>query len=396
VVARISFLFVLAFVLPAWAKGDSPIPSWRFHQEMLLGKNPIATGGDDLLFARVLSLIRVDLKTGKGPRTLSPPGCHLGEDVAVVGRMVLFHCVDQPSEERTFLPRKPTGDLVARNLDAAKVSWRLRGVLPTPLAVQENATYALRGGALLAVSLDDGRVLWRVPGIGAPRTGPAVGGDLVVVQDARGRLRAFDSATGEARWDQKLKGRLFHPPLRVEDVVWAVASVEGQRAPSIVVTGHAVKSGETLWQHSLSSALPFFPAVPNPDGILPATTGDGDRPGHLHSFDQSGHLRWQQDVATDANGHAFTPTVVGEQVLMWSGDLASFRRHGVSAFYELVSFDRKTGTRLWTRRFREPEKPTLSRPLVIGDSFIYADGETVFSWPWPFPDPKYRAAPASR
>ena len=98
--------------------------------------------------------------------------------------------------------------------------------------------FVANGGTLHAYGLRDGRERWRSHAAGLST--PAFGSGLVVAVDAGGRLRAFDPATGAARWTAML------PLMRARAAVVAAsdgffvygASRDGSFAASVGAGGH--------------------------------------------------------------------------------------------------------------------------------------------------------------
>ena len=185
---------------------------------------------------------------------------------------------------------------------------------------------ALKGGDLIAIDLDQGRVAWKAAL--ATTLTPATGDGLVFAA-GEGQLTALDQRTGEVQWrtplDERLAASLYW------DSGWLVASTD--KGDLVALHG---QDGRIVWRVPLQSPLAALPAAADDrlygalqDGRLvaldletgavqwtlalnEAVTGMlaledqllvGTRADRLHSLSlEGGRRRWSQKAGADIAG----------------------------------------------------------------------------------------------
>jgi outer membrane protein assembly factor BamB len=325
------------------------------------------------------------IRTGKRRRRLRKGACSGPvSTIHLVPGRVLFVCEYLQSEESLVVgpgesvPGSTTPDaiLVAVDPGSGKQVWKREGAIHAPLASAGGRLFLTSADELLAVEAVTGRQRWKSPLGDQATIGPTAGKGRVFVQTADGRVRAYGAGDGKMLWKRGLPGEAHSPMATDGDRLFVARSLSAD--PDV---SHArmfaldAATGKTVWQHDLPGQAVFFPATTARDTVLLATMGAGDRPGQLHALEAGGgEPRWVRPVATDANGHDFTPAVDRDRVLIWSGDLDELRTQAGSTSYHLAAFDLADGRPLWRFWPRLSDKHVLSRPLVRGRLLLYADG----------------------
>jgi len=192
----------------------------------------------------------------------------------------------------------------------------------------------------LALSLDDGSVLWRAD-VGTTRFGsPAVVDDTVYVSS--GGVTALDAETGEPRWDSDSNGNA----LAIADKVYGYGHFDGTE--SIAAFTH---DGDEAWRTEVAEVA----ATPT---VADGTVYVAKRNGKLTALDAAdGSVEWRAEIEW---GVYSSPAVAEDRVVVSAGNGD-----------EALGIDTETGEVQW--RF-ETGLSTVA-PTVVGDSVIvHGDG----------------------
>ena len=193
----------------------------------------------------------------------------------------------------------------------------------------------------LALSLDDGSVLWRAD-VGTTHFGsPAVFDDTVYVSS--GGVTALDAETGERRWDSSSQNGTA---LAVADKVYGYGHYEGTE--SIAAFTH---DGDEAWRTEVAE-------VASTPTVADGTVYVAKRNGKLTALDAAdGTVEWRAETEW---GVYSSPAVADERVVVSAGNGE-----------EALGIDTETGEVQW--RF-ETGLSTVA-PTVVGDSVIvHGDG----------------------
>ncbi|STQ90869.1 outer membrane protein assembly factor BamB [Iodobacter fluviatilis] len=266
-------------------------------------------------------------------------GVGLGNDVIAVGSVkgvVLaydrggkFLWRAQASSEIMAPPAVAKGIVVVKTGDGrvsayaaadGKQLWQYQKQLPAlilrnyaAVTISGNVVYAgLSGGRLVAISLQDGRVLWdspvaiphgateleRVTDVVAP---PVVDGRLVCAVAYQGRVACFDAVSGSAAWTRELSS-------------WSGLAMDYRYVYAVDAAGNVNaferESGRSVWrQDKLAARSVTAPAVLGKYLVV------ADFAGYTHFLNtEDGSFAAQQ--ATDGARIAVSPLVVGEHLLV--------------------------------------------------------------------------------
>jgi outer membrane protein assembly factor BamB len=245
-----------------------------------------------------------------------------------------------------------------------------------------------RGGAVVAVSLEDGEEAWRLDTESPVVGGVTVADDLAFIGGRDGTVRAIDLDSGDERWSFDASGRVETPAAMADGLVVFVA--EAFKTGRATAYALDATTGEEEWSFSPEDvALGASPAAVGDDLVVfglgdlrvraleldtgrerwsarsrapfsaraaPAFAGDvliGDRVGHLYRFDPaSGEEGWVFRVP--GSFLAGSPVVIGTFVVVgdWSGQVSAI--------------DMETGHLVW--------KDATSEGAILG---IAAAGERI-------------------
>ena len=262
----------------------------------------------------------------------------------------------------------------------------------------DRAFVASHKGDVLAVSLANGKTLWRTRTKLPLSGGPGVGEGLVVAGAGHGDVVALDAATGAIRWKTRVNSEVLLAPaigaglvvlrtvdgrlhaLQVSDgkLVWAVEqqvprlSLRGAAVP--VITGDAalcgydngrvlavsLKDGATLWESTVAP---------------PSGRTELER---LVDIDSALHVVDDDVYAVSFQGRAVRLARDSGQ-LWWAHDLSSFRGMTVDAegLYvstsdgQVVKIARQTGVEVWRQDMLRNRN--LSAPVLLGGQVAVAD-----------------------
>lgn len=243
-------------------------------------------------------------------------------------------------------------------------------VISGGLAVSADLLYVTSGyGELLGLNPKKGGIYWRQKLTAPARAAPTVIGDKVYVMTLDNHLTAFDSYSGKMLW--KYEGlsesaglvTAASPAADAETVIIPLTSGE--------LTALRTENGSVAWTDSLSpslqtggvSSLPDISGHPVIDkgAVIAVSYG-----GKIVSIDKTtGQRIWTKDI-----GGAKTPWVAGNMVFF------------ISSTAELVALGADTGTLAWVKSLPTYEGSKKSRnslfwngPLLAGNRLIVTGGD---------------------
>ncbi len=236
------------------------------------------------------------------------------------------------------LGRKPSLRVLDRR--TAAELWRHEGTFCQVPVVRGDTLIAVdEQGAVQALSLDDGHVLWCAELGGRVRTGLALSGDLTIAGTASGDLVALSAESGKERWRTSLGEAVRSRPVSTgAHVVTATASGR--------VLAARRDSGQVVWERALD-ALPTA-ELALVTGVL--VVGCADR--HFYGLDAAtGAVRW-----TFATGG----------VVRSSPAATEHTAYGASSDGHLYALDLQDGHLLWKYRL---DGPVLA-PVSLGAQVV--------------------------
>ena len=236
------------------------------------------------------------------------------------------------------LGRKPSLRVLDRRTAAER--WQHEGSFCQVPVVRGDTLIAVdEKGAVQALRLADGHVLWRAELGGLARTGLMLNGDLAIAGTASGDLVALSAKSGKERWRTGLgeavrsrpvpagvhivtataSGRVLAAHRDSGQVVWeralgALPTAELALAAGVLVVGCADRyfygldaaTGAVRWTFATGGVVRSSPAAT----VHTAYGASSD--GHLYALDlQDGHLRWKYRL----DGPVLAPVSLGAQVV---------------------------------------------------------------------------------
>lgn len=238
-------------------------------------------------------------------------------------------------EAQAYLPLKG-GELVAIDLNQGRVMWKVPCATIFTPTTGDGLVFAASDDVIAALDQRSGETLWRVP-IERPLAAPLYWdtGWLLASTDA-GELVAFRALDGQVLWRQPIGSPLAVAPTPSGDRLY-VALRDGR------VVSLALDTGATVWSSNLNQLV---------TGIL--ATDDqllvGTRHNLLHSLSLNrGRVRWTQRAGADTTG-----APVADDKLIYFAALDNILR----------ALDRRTGNLKWSRKL--PARPA-GGPLRAGD-----------------------------
>jgi outer membrane protein assembly factor BamB len=234
--------------------------------------------------------------------------------------------------------------------------WDTKG--PKPLLADSVLYVGSGDGGFNAVSIADGKRIWRFETKGKVRSDALLDGPRVVFGSYDNHLYAVDRQSGKEVWNADTYGWVTSSPALVGDRI-----VAGSR--SGLLAAFKRETGERLWRTVLWGSAVESDAVPH-DSLFYIGSSDLRRVSAISPND--GRVVWRTDVF----GSAWSRPAVTE-------DLVYICASGFSPSYEirhvggLNAVDRRSGSLVW--RWPMPEAPgSLMTGFVTGPVI---DGETL-------------------
>ena len=302
----------------------------------------------------------------------------------------------------------------ARAAESGEILWRSRtdGRARSTVAVEEGVVYAAaRRGSIYALATkpesrssdvvkpDPGVLLWshRVATGDMRPSSVAIEDGVVYVGSENQRVYALDAITGEAEWQYKTGGLVWHPPAVAEGMAF-VGSLDGYVygleantgellwrsdvggrvwSPLTVAEGavyasafneetgdgrlNALKSatGEAMWQYKVDGRVQSWPEVL--EGMVYASSWDLGKNGYVFALEEkTGELVWKYDTG-DSSFATFT--ISGG--IVYGGSRS--QKETEPAEYHMYALNVKTGELLWLYTMEE----SVALPPVVTKGMVY-------------------------
>ena len=239
------------------------------------------------------------------------------------------------------------------------------------LAVNDGTVYAATGyGKLAALDLATGKKKW-VINVGAPvRGAPAIAADAhrVIVLTADNQTLAFDTDTGEPRWEHRgireSAGYFSMTGPVVSEGIVVAAYSSGE------LFAIRAETGSVLWNDTISSpvktsASAVFSGIDaDPivqDGVVVVTSASG-----------------QMQASALLNGRPLWQAKIGAHVTPWSAGNAIFV---LSDTHDLAAVLKRDGKVRWSQSLLQRDDmlkdvtPPLFGPILAGNAIVIATGD---------------------
>jgi outer membrane protein assembly factor BamB len=252
--------------------------------------------------------------------------------------------------------------VVALDRETGRTIWeadRQAGPAGAPAVSEGLAIFAEGRGAEAAISavrLEDGDAVWTQE-TGAPAVGGlAVQEGQVYAGTAGGRILALSVEDGELIWEYRATGRVDTAPALAENIVYVAA----EDFSSGVATLHALEraTGRERWRFAPSGPALGVSSV-SFGGDL-AVAGKGDF--RIYAFDWAGNERWHTQARAPFSARLVpAAATAGPVEALILGDRAG----------HVYRLEPRTGELRWT--FRVPGTLLAASPLVAGDAAVVGD-----------------------
>ncbi len=262
----------------------------------------------------------------------------------------------QPAELTEFTASLPVSQAWRADCGAGAGEARLALTLASD---GERLYCADREGGVVALALDDGRVLWRVA-TGLPISGgPGIGAGRVVVGSSDAWIAALDATDGAELWRTRVSSEVLARPA-VGAAVVAVQTADGRLAT------HDAASGQRLWYFDTSvpalSLRGTSPPLISDDQVIA-----GFANGKLAAFsERDGRQLWEAAIALPRGRSELDRMVDIDAAPVLRGDTL----FAVAYQGRVAALASRSGTLLWARDF------SSSSGLDVGRERIFiADAE---------------------
>jgi outer membrane protein assembly factor BamB len=187
----------------------------------------------------------------------------------------------------------------------------------TGAVVGDRLVIGSRAGNLVALALDDGRILWSTPvsgGVDSEARYDARKG-LVYLGTDDGTVFAVDPANGKTRWSWKGKGAIERRPELGGDAVYVASSADR-------VVALEPETGRVLWQYERETPEGFTIHGHSGPRLHRGTVYSGFSDGFLVALNAgTGDVLWARSLAAASEQYVdvdSTPAILGEDTLLAS------------------------------------------------------------------------------
>jgi len=328
---------------------DGPQPPfrerWRFPSPAGGSLSPAILVDGQAVSVGSEAVYGVDLTTGTVAWEVARAGGPLSTPAAgSIGGSTAVLYLEGPQEEPEPSP-SPSRTSSASPSDPSSPSPSASGEAVAPGGGGEEPT-----SSLVAISLEDGTELWRVPLQAVARSGVTIDGTAAYVGDQDGHVLAVSLADGSVMWTAELVGRVDVPVAVSGGRVYAIA--RDADAASVAIVALDAATGKESWK--------VFPQATSTVGSAPSAgegfvlVGSADR--LLRSIAaEDGTQRWGSLVLSFFSP-ATAPAFSGDTV--YAADLSG-------GLYRLDAAD---GHREWSHQLNEivfRSAPVVSGPTVL-------------------------------
>ncbi len=283
---------------------------WRFQDYALLEFPPVISGNTLYLDDDDASAKAIDLRNGHklwehklGTLAAASPAIGLKQGLLYVPLLSIHG-------------RSPGGGaLFALSMKTGKIVWShpiAAGTESSPLAYGNNVYFGDQAGNVYSLNAGSGHVNWTYHASGAVKGGPAFADGNIYFGDYAGRAYALNAASGRQVWAVSTSGthfgfgsgNFYSTPAVAFGRVY-MGNTDGR------VYSFAAHTGELAWATSTGAYVYASPAVADVPGLGP-TVYLGSYDGDFYAFDaRSGAVRWRHAAGGRISGSA---TILGSVV----------------------------------------------------------------------------------
>jgi outer membrane protein assembly factor BamB len=303
---------------------------WKFEDYVLLEFPPVMFRTTLYLIDNYGSAKAIDARTGRklwetkaGTLAAASPALDVKDQLMIVPLLSV-------SPSATTTQRPGDGAIKALQMSTGRVMWS-RPVAPgsesSPLVWKGIVYTGSQDGTVYALKAKTGRPVWTYHASGAVKGGPSVAHGIVYFGDYAGRMYALNAHSGRPVWVVGTNGTAF-----------GFGSGTFYSSPAIAfgrvyigntdnfVYSFSARTGALAWRTGTGNYVYSSPAVQNTPGLGP-TVYIGSYDGHLYALDaRSGAVRWNHATGGAIDG---SPQVIGGVVYV--SDLRTKATYGLDA-----------------------------------------------------------------
>lgn len=214
------------------------------------------------------------------------------------------------------------GALEALSMRTGHVVWRRpvsAGSESSPIVWQNKVYFGDQAGNVYALGTQAGKVRWIYHATAAVKGGPSISAGKIYFGDYAGRAYALNASTGHSIWTANTNGtefgfgsgNFYSTPAVAFGRVY-MGNTDGR------VYSFSARTGQLAWATATGAYVYSSPAVENTPGLGP-TVYIGSYDGYLYAFNaRSGAIRWRHKAGGKISG---SPQIIGSVV--YYDDLAS-------------------------------------------------------------------------
>jgi outer membrane protein assembly factor BamB len=222
------------------------------------------------------------------------------------------------------------GALKALSMRTGRVVWSRpipAGTESSPIVWQDKVFFGDQSGHVYALGAQGGRLRWTYHATGAVKGGPSISSGALYFGDYAGRAYALNARNGHQIWAANTSGTEFgfgsgnfYSTAAVAFGRVYMGNTDGR------VYSFSARTGRLAWATATGAYVYSSPAVANTPGLGP-TVYVGSYDGHLYAFDaRSGAIRWSHDARGKISG---SPQIIGNVV--YYDNLAAKTTAGLNA-----------------------------------------------------------------
>lgn len=303
---------------------------WKFEDYVLLEFPPVMSGTTLYLLDNYGSAKAIDAHSGHklwetkaGTLAAASPALDSKDKIMFVPLLSV-------SRGANLTQRPGNGAIKALSMRTGHILWS-RPVPPgsesSPLESGGIVYTGSQNGTVYALQAKTGKTVWIYHASGAVKGGPSLAGGTVYFGDYAGRMYALNARTGHPRWVVGTSGTAF-----------GFGSGTFYSSPAIAfgriyigntdnfVYSFSARTGQLAWRTGTGNYIYSSPAVENTPGLGP-TVYIGSYDGTLYALDaRSGAVRWRRSTGGAIDG---SPQIIGGVVYV-SG-LRTRRTYGIDA-----------------------------------------------------------------
>ena len=207
------------------------------------------------------------------------------------------------------------GALVALSMRTGRVVWSRHiaaGTESSPIVWRNKVYFGDQAGNVYALGTQAGKIRWTYHATGSVKGGPSISGGRVYFGDYAGRVYALNASNGHPIWTANTNGtefgfgsgNFYATPAVAFGRVY-IGNTDGR------VYSFSAHTGRLAWVTSTGAYVYSSAAVGNPPGLGP-TVFVGSYDGNLYAFNaRSGAIRWRHNAGGRISG---SPQIIGNVV----------------------------------------------------------------------------------